>query len=163
MPSFGHLDKTAHLFDHLTPPTPNSGHLRNLLPRIFSYAPKIRPRWYITFRYHKIQGPDFGPGNRRGGIFEVHPLKENRVTIFRRDRAGAFGAASRSRRHRRRAALAAQDGVLPTTNPRCVQKDGCGTRVWAARRCPQRPRCPRTESFRDRGWHAGHRRTPCHC
>ena len=30
----------------------------------FLLPPIITPRWYIIFRYHKIQGPEFGPGTR---------------------------------------------------------------------------------------------------
>ena len=49
MPSLGHLDKTSHLFVHLTRPTPNSGPLRNLFPRISSYPQKLRPGGTLYF------------------------------------------------------------------------------------------------------------------
>ena len=34
------------------------------ITRDFLLPPKITPRWYIIFRYRKIQGPEFGPGTR---------------------------------------------------------------------------------------------------
>ena len=66
MPSFGHLDKTSHLFVHLTRPTPNSGPLRNLLPGISSYPQKLRPGGTLFFGTAKSKDRNLDQVSDRG-------------------------------------------------------------------------------------------------
>ena len=68
MPSFGHLDKTSHLFVHLTRPTPNSGPLRNLLPGISSYPQKLRPGGTLFFGTAKSKDRNLDRVPDRGGF-----------------------------------------------------------------------------------------------
>ena len=68
MPSFGHLDKTAHLFVHLTRPTPNSGPLRNLLPGISAYPQKLRPGGTLFFGTTKSRDPNLDRVPDQGGF-----------------------------------------------------------------------------------------------
>ena len=68
MPSFGHLDKTAHLFVHLTRSTPNSGPLRNLLPGISSYPQKLRPGGTLFFDTAKSKDRNLDRVPDRGGF-----------------------------------------------------------------------------------------------
>ena len=44
--------------------TPISGPLAKSITKDFLLPPKITTRWYIIFRYHKIEGLEFGPGTR---------------------------------------------------------------------------------------------------
>ena len=68
MPSFGHLDKTAHLFVHLTRPAPNSGPLRNLLPGISSYPQKLRPGGTLFFGTAKSRDRNLDRVPDQGGF-----------------------------------------------------------------------------------------------
>ena len=68
MPSFGHLDKTSHLFVHLTRPAPNSGPLRNLLPGISSYPQKLRPGGTLFFGTAKSRDRNLDRVPDQGGF-----------------------------------------------------------------------------------------------